>query len=941
MAPRGPRGEQCVSPQEPDDEHAMSAPAEPPEPPQPSEPLQPPGLAQAPGPAGQPEPVRSAAPRGERAERVAIVAIHGVADQKLGDTARAIASLMVNAGAPQARYSRGDCDSYIVAVPPLLSMVESGSHAQGAARKRVAQRDPPPVAKDAKDAKDATGAANAPAQSLRKALRQSVRSDFLRDNWSTTHAPHAPHAAHAAPGGGTAAAKSAPGAPAATAGATATATAAPGKLLSAPARLMTADPGIAFSDYLLFKWQGAGHEAYEATRIRMVRHQAVPGTPGITTQHVDVHEMYWADLSRLSGVLPRIVTELFTMVFRLSQLGRDAVDRAGLYAARHKSARAYAWGGLAKLQMALDWAFSGVLANLFLQLLLAGLVVAGLGLAAPHAGALHIVLALLLPALAAWWYCYLHVVRPLRRSAAVVLAVAAAVLLCLVPAPWTHWLIGLSWLALLGVVFNYGLRVADARFPAMRAAGLVFLGAMAATLLVHVGMASAASNGAGALADWVRAGLRTVEYLLLGIVVWWLLAGVLLIAWAFFGQWAARDGPAARASVATGRLGLFVSIASFVALAMAIWALVTTFVEFGAAGVDYEPLVFKSGLMCFVDGASFLHLRYQRSTETFALAAGLTLALAAYLVVVLVPSVLAEVKNTVGTPRTLGRWLTGGYRRLDGFVTGLTMASVLMACGVGVLLALARLGVEPDGWVGAAARAVGELSALVLKPLVLSAATAAAALSAFGGVLSRYVPWLRLPLDVALDVDNHFREFPRRAIPRARIFSRYVALLESIAAQGYDRVVIVAHSQGTVISAELLRYLQHRARWLGRTCPDDRVVKLWSQLEGKVDLFTAGCPLRQLYAARFPHLYEWVPTAQATDVGVVRWVNAYATGDYVGRWLWSDPPRYEPSPASTAATAAMAMATSEHDVCLGSGAHTHYFDQEQVLVAGWIDALVR
>lgn len=697
---------------------------------------------------------------------------------------------------------------------------------------------------------------------------------------------------------------------------------------------MSADAGIAFSDYLLFKWQGAGHEAFEVARIRMVRRETTAARVG-TTQHVDVHEMYWADLSRLSGVLPRIVTELFTMVFRLSQLGRDAVDRAGVHAARHKTPGAFAWAWLARLQMALDWAFSGVLANLFLQLLLAGLVIAGLGLAAPHAQPVHIVLALLLPALAAWWYCYLHVVRPLKRSAAVALAVVAAVLLCLVPPPWTHWLAGLTWLALLGVLFNYGLRVADTRFPAMRAAGLVFLFTMAATLLVHVAMASFAMNGAGSLDDWVRAGLRTVEYLLLGIVIWWLLAGALLIAWAVFGQLAARDDDAARASVATGRLGLFVSIASFMTLAMAIWALVTTFVEFGAAHTDYDPLIFRSGWLCFLNGGSFLHLRYQRSTETFALAAGLTLALALYLGVVLVPSVLAEVRKTVGTAHSLGRWLTGGYRRLDGFVTGLTMASVLMACGVGVLLALARLNVEPNGWVGAAARGVGELSEFVLKPLVLSAATAAAALSAFGGVLSRYVPWLRLPLDVALDVDNHFREFPRHAIPRARIFSRYVALLESVVAQGYDRVVIVAHSQGTVISAELLRYLQHRARWLAQTHPDDRIVKLWARLEGRVDLLTAGCPLRQLYAARFPHLYEWVQTAQASDIGVGRWVNAYATGDYVGRWLWADPPLYKPSPPVTV------TAGAEHDVCLGSGAHTHYFDQEQVPVARWIDALVR
>ncbi len=889
--------------------------------------------------AAPPEPTPAGTPR---AERVAVIAIHGVADQKAGDTARAIASLMVNAGGPRARYSRGDCDSYIVAVPPLLSMVESsahgnqghhGSHGDGAARKRVAPRDPAPDAAQASHAAPTADAPKPSALSLKKALRQSVRSDFLRANWSTASQAPGPFGTTGATSTSSPS-TTATAAPAAIAAAGPAATAAHGIPLTAPARLMAADAGIAFSDYLLFKWQGAGHEAYEATRIRMVRQEATSGREH-TVQQVDVHEMYWADLSRLSGVLPRIVTELFTMVFRLSQLGRDAVDRAGVYSARHRTPRALAWVWLARLQMALDWAFSGVLANLFLQLLLAGLVIAALGLAAPHAGAIHTVLALLLPALAAWWYCYLHVVRPLKRSAAVWLAVVVAVLLCLVPAPWMHWLIGLTWLALLGVVFNYGLRVADTRFPAMRAAGLVFLGAMALTLLGHVAMASFGENGAGSLNDWVRAGLRTVEYLLLGIVLWWLLAGALLIAWAVFGQWAARDGEAARASVATGRLGLFVSVASFMTLAMAIWALVTTFVEFGAARTDYDPLIFRSGLLCFVNGASFLHLRYQRSTETFALAAGLTLALALYLVVVLVPSVLAEVRRTVGTAHTLGRWLTGGYRRLDGFVTGLTIASVLMACAVGVLLALARLNVEPDGWVGDAARGVGELSALVLKPLVLSAATAAAALSAFGGVLSRYVPWLRLPLDVALDVDNHFREFPRNAIPRARIFSRHVALLESIVAQGYDRVVIVAHSQGTVISAELLRYLQHRARWLAQACPEDRVVKLWSQLEGKVDLFTAGCPLRQLYVARFPHLYEWVQTAQAGDVGVRRWVNAYATGDYVGRWLWADPPLYTPSPPVTV------TAGPEHDVCLGSGAHTHYFDQEQVLVARWIDSLVR
>ena len=47
--------------------------------------------------------------------------------------------------------------------------------------------------------------------------------------------------------------------------------------------------------------------------------------------------------------------------------------------------------------------------------------------------------------------------------------------------------------------------------------------------------------------------------------------------------------------------------------------------------------------------------------------------------------------------------------------------------------------------------------------------------------------------------------------PRARIFSRYASLLADVCKRGYSRVVIVSHSQGTVITADLLRYLARHA----------------------------------------------------------------------------------------------------------------------------------
>lgn len=839
-----------------------------------------------------------------RSERVAVVAIHGVADQKSGDTARAIASLMVNAGTSAARYSHGDCDSFIVAVPPLKAM----------AGNRSSKPLPPGSTRRVQPSMQAP-------DSMGKAFEQSLRSDFVRDEWIVGNGRL---------DASTGARNRGP----------------------TPRAMVSADAGIAFSDYLLSKWKGADNEAYEAARIRMTR---TASAAGASPQQVDVHEMYWADLSRLSGVLPRIVTELFTVVFRLSLLARDAVDRAsaeaGLRQPDGKPPRRWQW--LANLQRGLDWAFSNLLANLFSQLLLIGLLIVAWGVAQPHTAVLRTVLAVAAPALALWWYCYRYGARPANRFAAAACAIAATALLHWVPA---HWVVGLGCLALLGLLFDYVLRVAAARFPAMRAVGLAFLAATTLLLLGHLVSATFASRAQAVdLHDWVRAGMRAFEFMLLGIVIWWAAAVVPFLLWFVLGQIAARDGDAARGSVATGRLGLMVSMASFVALSMAIWALLTTLVEFGAEGTSYCPLIFDVASGCFDKGSNFLHQRYLRSTETFVLAAGLTLALLLYMIVVLVPSVLAEIRNGVGTAQDLGRWLSGGYRRLEAVVTGLAATSVVVAAVVGVVLLLARCGILPKDLIGGAyIEWFGPLSESVLKPLVLSAATAAAALSAFGGVLSRYVPWLRLPLDVALDVDNHFREFPRHAIPRARIFSRYVALLEHLVAQQYDRIVIVAHSQGTVISTELLRYLQHRAQWQADAGIDDRVTRLWPQLQGKLHLLTAGCPLRQLYAARFPLLYEWVGRARtpgnsgplACDVGANRWVNLYTTGDYVGRWLWCDPPPaidtvgghatlWNPAPAF-----APGPYGSEHDVCMGIGAHTHYFEQGGTQAAQWIDSLV-
>jgi hypothetical protein len=114
-----------------------------------------------------------------------------------------------------------------------------------------------------------------------------------------------------------------------------------------------------------------------------------------------------------------------------------------------------------------------------------------------------------------------------------------------------------------------------------------------------------------------------------------------------------------------------------------------------------------------------------------------------------------------------------------------------------------------------------------------------------------------------------------------------------------------------------------------------------------------------------PDLYDWVGVATATDdviaddarpspaeLGVVRWVNVYRSGDYVGRALWrldraarvwqcrapADPDAW-PVDAEPDAVASSKDGT-RREFCIGPGAHTHYWDGTGALVAAELDRLL-
>jgi hypothetical protein len=187
-------------------------------------------------------------------------------------------------------------------------------------------------------------------------------------------------------------------------------------------------------------------------------------------------------------------------------------------------------------------------------------------------------------------------------------------------------------------------------------------------------------------------------------------------------------------------------------------------------------------------------------------------------------------------------------------------------------------------------------------------------------------------LNVGVDVTSWLQEYPRRRTPRARIFARLIALIDHLKEQRYSGVAIIAHSQGTMIVIEALRYLD----WVDK----DRYKGF------PMSLITLGSPLRQLYTVRFPWLYDWAGFTSNEAVQdlkappqIVAWTNAYGAGDYIGRNLWH-PSNGAFNPARTSKPVTQEEGEIRREFCLGAMAHVHYWDWRNFPVAQELDSLI-
>ncbi|MGC2549033.1 MAG: hypothetical protein WA437_02175 [Candidatus Sulfotelmatobacter sp.] len=341
------------------------------------------------------------------------------------------------------------------------------------------------------------------------------------------------------------------------------------------------------------------------------------------------------------------------------------------------------------------------------------------------------------------------------------------------------------------------------------------------------------------------------------------------------------------------------------------------------------------------------------------------------------PSVVFEIKPkwtrnaTTDKIRSLGKWLSRGIDN-TAILTRLLWAAIVplpLLFFVVDWLILRRIVHQRGGWEDYVNKASYFTLPLIEKTGLVLAVSASAV---FGFILK----YLTTILDAILDVDNYLRTSPQRRTPRAKIAERMTSLLSYIAQQTdeqgqplYSKVIIVAHSLGSMVTTDLLRYLERS----GKGAPDPGLARYGFRKPAKeardlpIYVFSMGSPLRQLLNRFFPHLYWWVsdiPDNSLADVGdpvgppmpgiesplprtdemnVTHWSNAYRSGDYIGRSLWIGQWMQRNSsgdPTQPAEVASEVAPWPRDEMCIGLGAHTHYWDRSAPEIAKRLDDLI-
>lgn len=843
-------------------------------------------------------------------ERLAIVAVHGVADQKPGETARAIADMLLRLdGNGTGTYAPCVETGLRIPVAPVIVNSPDASHQA-------------PVSQEAAAAEEGEEDTVKPTL-IKPQLRIRERSHYMRQMQNTALREELQ------------------------------------ANLAAASIQPAEDFGHHFMREQLRDYTPRSEDKIYST-IRIVTERSVEGQK---PQQLHLYEMYWGDLSKLGGGVFRLIGEMYQLLFHVGSLGRQTVDFA---LAEHLNDRsAPLWKVFSFLQ---TWASRCLtLASPILNLFLLAAVLLLLPLALPDwlEGPVSQGIAGVISLLTAAVQLRKRQVLPWTLWALAPWVAAAAATAFIGWVQYHDWVSALQilmieWAVVVTIGSFYVLHEYDQRRPGALSAGWYVGMLIGIPLTWLIGRAGNTPQGV------VDAALPVVEVLFLMIGTNWLILGMLTAGTMLIGVLAVlaiprgERGAKSRAWRAAETAWLTLSLPSLMFLLVTLIAyqavhitMHLTLESSETLDILYQPHLMHrfSAIPAVISVENFLnHLIVVSATPAFGLTLYLLLGAALLALWGLFPGVMADISIARNVAKlsadALGKWLSDGYRLL--YVAALLVLLAFPFCLCAGVLYWATTGVahtDRDSHMMATV-IVGSLGGML----------------AFHGRLESLALGFRPILDAILDVDNYLREHPRDNNPRSRICARYASLLRYLCAykdpsdgRGYTGIVIVSHSQGTVISAELLRFLRveydPQLELLG-TCIDSTRCDI-STPKLPIYLMTMGCPLRQLYGWRFPHMYRWARHDNDTDwagdpytipdgqlpapheLGITAWINGYRSGDYVGRYLWRSPRlphEWDSRPSED-------LDGERREFCIGTGAHTHYFDDTAPEIARELDRI--
>lgn len=724
-------------------------------------------------------------------------------------------------------------------------------------------------------------------------------------------------------------------------------------------------------------------EPYETTRLE--------GRRKGDGEHVHIYEMFWADLSRFQNGFLRVFGEVYQILLHLPSIGVHTLRAAQLEHAGDRK-----WQALVGVHNLAAWLLSVPIAlcNLLLLGLALGVAVAGTVSAMPVMAASLLIAALV--GVAVYFVSRIFYRKGSQKAPVAAIAIGTFVFgmagIFAVVSNKTDISSGTpakAWLLIVPAACVAALTLLVRAYNKRRPSALhwwslllpSFLMVLIGSLLwkgVYPDFCSLDHQLPAHIFYWHYL-LRGIEVAIWLMVLFWIIFQLSAATALVVGRIAIKSEVLDKRARRTAELTLCLPAVLFTFLSFAVWAAVASATSplIPTEHLAYQP-IFLPAMVAKDAGWDLLTYSALLTPVlgVFAIAALLILIVGLTPVLVNEMSPPARVKEAPLASKQLGNWLSAGNSAAvwSARILFFAIAVAMPLCLPFLLSESLRIGLHDK---------IGPFMAQLGKVI----AGPAIGLFALRRTFDKLAKSLA-PLDALLDVDNYMREHPREQNPTARIFARYASVLRAICewrdpvtGKPYDALVIVAHSQGTVITADLLRFLHSEKKKYKGTCPttyDSRIDRLLSK-DLPVWLFTMGCPLRHLYGRRFPHLYGYAWHGEVTSMnqftppdliparnpdpeklGVRQWVNAFRSGDYVGRFLWrSDactyawlPPVSEPAdtkrPWDVNKMRAINVSEDEdedgkvtrREFCIGPGAHTHYWDDTAPEIACELDRLI-